>query len=167
MVRLEPLKKTVEPDVKFVPLTVMVNVESPTVFEVGEIEVVVGAGLLTVKVCAFEVPPPGAGLETVMLNVPAPVKSDDGIEAVNCVELTKVVVRAPTAKLTTEVDTKLVPLTVIVKVLSPTIFDVGEIEVVVGAGLLRVNVLDAPVSVPPVLVAVIVLRVPAPVKVTD
>ncbi len=83
MVRSTPPKRTIDPEKKLVPLTVMVNVESPTVFDVGEMEVVVGTKLLTVNVCALEVPPPGVGLKTVMLKVPAVVKSDDGIEAVN------------------------------------------------------------------------------------
>lgn len=65
-----------------VPLTVKVNVEAPAVFDVGEILVVVGAGLLTVKVCAFEVPPPGVPVKTVMLNVPAVARSPEGMEAV-------------------------------------------------------------------------------------
>ncbi len=64
------------------PLTVRVNVESPIFLDVGEMLVVVGTGLLTVKVCAFEVPPPGVGLKTVTPNVPAVVKSDEGMEAV-------------------------------------------------------------------------------------
>ncbi len=80
---------------------------------------------------------------------------------------TKVVVRALPPKFTTDEVIKLVPLTVIVKVESPIFLDVGEIEVVVGTGLLRVKVLDVPVSVPPVLVAVIVRSVPAPESVTD
>ena len=53
--------------------------------------------------------------------------------------LTNVVVREEPAKLTTEVVTKFVPLTVKVNPVSPTVLDVGEILVVVGAGLLTVN----------------------------
>ena len=45
--------------------------------------VVVVAAALTVNVCGFEVPPPGAGLRTVTLNDPADVKSVAGIVAVS------------------------------------------------------------------------------------
>ena len=63
--RLEPSIWTVELASKPVPLTVKVKLAPPAVVLVGEIEVVVGAACLTVKVCALLVPPPGAGLVTV------------------------------------------------------------------------------------------------------
>ena len=115
VVRAEPLKFTVEVLTKFVPLTVRVNPASPAVLVVGEMLVVVGTRLLTVNVCALEVPPPGAGFVTVMLNVPAVVKSLAGMEAVTWVALTKLVVRGEPLKFTTEFVTKLVPFTVSVK----------------------------------------------------
>jgi hypothetical protein len=59
-----------------------------------------------------------------------------GIVAVNWVALTKVVVRADPLKFTTDVDTKLVPLTVMVNNASPTILLLGVMLVVVGVGLL-------------------------------
>ena len=83
VVLFKPSKRTTELETKFVPLTVIVNSASPAVFEVGDIEVVVGTGLLTVKVWAFEVPPPGVGLKTVILNVPAVVRSLVKIVAVS------------------------------------------------------------------------------------
>src|SRR2546425_167961 len=78
-----PAKFTTEFVTKFVPLTVSVKAPSPTFLLVGKMLVVVGAGLLTVNVCALEVPPPGVGFVTVMLNVPAVVRSLAGIDAVN------------------------------------------------------------------------------------
>jgi len=87
----ELLNFTTELEIKLVPLTVRVNPESPTFLEVGSIEVVVGTGLsgtLTVNVWAFEVPPPGVGLKTVMSKVPAVVRSEVRIVAVTRVELT-------------------------------------------------------------------------------
>ena len=150
VVRAEPLKFTVEVLTKFVPLTVRVNPASPAVLVAGEILVVVGTRLLTVNVCALEVPPPGAELVTVMLNVPAVVKSLAGIEAVTWVALTKLVVRGEPLKFTTELLTKLVPFTVSVKSASPTFLLVGEMLVVVGTGLLTVNV--------PAVAAVLVLK---------
>jgi len=55
---------------------------APTILFVGEMLVVVGRGLFTVKIWALDVPPPGVGLNTVMLNVPAVVRSLAGIVAV-------------------------------------------------------------------------------------
>jgi hypothetical protein len=54
-----------------VPVAVRVNDAPPCVAEFGEIEVSVGAGLLTVKLEDADVPPPGAGFVTVTLDVPA------------------------------------------------------------------------------------------------
>src|SRR5439155_661487 len=138
VVRAEPLKFTAELETKFVPFTVSVKAASVTDLLVGEMLVVVGITLFTVNVCALDVPPPGTGFVTVMLNVPAVVRSLAGMEAVSCVELIKVVVRAEPPKFTTEFVTKFVPLTVSVKTPSPTFLLVGEMLVVVGAGFVTV-----------------------------
>jgi hypothetical protein len=102
-----------------------------------------GIGLCTINDCAFDVPPPGAGLVIVILNAPAVVKSDIKIAAVNCVAETYVVVLAEPAKFTTDVAIKFVPLTVRVNPASPIFFEVGEIEVVVGIGF---GAVDVPVA---------------------
>ncbi len=47
---------------KFVPLTVSVNAAPPAVAEFGLKLVIVGEGLLMLKVAAGDEPPPGAGL---------------------------------------------------------------------------------------------------------
>jgi hypothetical protein len=114
------------------------------------IDVVVNTSLLaaaglTVNVWPFDIPPPGEGLRTVMLKVPAVVRSLAGIDAVNCVELTNVVVVAEPLNCTTELLLKLVPFTVRVNVAEPTFLLVGEMLVVVGTGLLAmiVSVCDA------------------------
>ena len=85
-----------------------------------------------VKLIAFEVPPPRAGLVTVTAAVPAETRAAAGIAAVNCVELTKVVVGAVPPKLTIEAATKFVPLTVSVKPAPPAAALVGEIVAIVG-----------------------------------
>jgi hypothetical protein len=59
-----------------------------------------------------ELPPPGAGFETVKLKVPAEARSDAGATAVSCVALTKVVVSADVPPITTEDEMKLVPVKV-------------------------------------------------------
>ena len=82
MVLDEPEKFTTELEIKLVPLTVRVKPVSPAVLEVGDILVVVGTGLPTVKVCALDVPPPGVGFVTVISKVPAVVKSPVSMAAV-------------------------------------------------------------------------------------
>ena len=74
--------------IKLLPLTVSVNPVPPAVAEVGLRLVVVGTGLLAtliVNVWAFEVPPPGAGVNTVTVAVPAVAMSDASIDAVSWV----------------------------------------------------------------------------------
>jgi hypothetical protein len=68
--RAKPLKSTIDEALKLVPLTVSVKDNPPAVTGVGLMEVVVGTGLLTVSVCAPEVPPPGVGFTTVIVSVP-------------------------------------------------------------------------------------------------
>jgi len=70
---------------KFVPVTVSVNPGSPATFEPGLILERVGTGLdggFFVNVTPFEVPPPGVGLNTVTVAVPADAMSLAGIAAV-------------------------------------------------------------------------------------
>lgn len=88
----------------------------------------------------MEFPPPGPGLNTVILNVPAVVKSLAGIMALSCVLLTKVVVRSKPPNLTTDPDTKLVPVTVKLNAASPAVLLEGEMLDVLGAGLFTTNV---------------------------
>ena len=73
---------TTAPETKLLPFTVSVNAEPPTVAELGERVLIAGTGLLIVKVWALEVPPPGEGLNTVTLAVPAVAMSAARIEAV-------------------------------------------------------------------------------------
>ena len=84
MAKAEPLKLTTEVDTKLLPFTVRLTGEPPTFALVGEMLLAVGTGLFTVNVRAGEeVPPPGAGLVTVTLNVPVVVRSVVGMVAVN------------------------------------------------------------------------------------
>jgi hypothetical protein len=131
-----PLRYTIAPFINLVPLIVNVKPASLTFFVAGEIFVVTGDGLFTVSVWAFDVPPPGVGLNTVMLLVPAVVRSLAGIVAVSCVELTKVVVLAVPPRRTIDAPfTKPLPLTISVKAVSPTVLLTGEILEVTGDGL--------------------------------
>src|SRR5688572_25441666 len=134
-----PFQRTTELDTKFVPLTVKVKADEPTTALSGLMLVVVGTRLLTVRVWPCARPPPGVGLKTVAVYVPAAVISEARIAAVTCVEFTKVVVRSLPSQRTTELDTKFVPFTVSVKPASPAFLVVGAIDVVVGTGLLTVK----------------------------
>ncbi len=110
---------TTEDDRKFVPVTVSVNDPPPAPMVVGEIEAIDGTGLFTVNVCAFELPPPGAELATVMKNDPADVRKAVGIVANSCVALTYMVDNGVPFHWTVEVPTKLEPLIVSVVVPEP------------------------------------------------
>src|ERR1700747_1949060 len=87
----------------------------------------------TAKFIAFEFRPPG--LVTVTASVPVEAMAAAGMAAVNCVELTNVVVGAVPPKLTIETATKFVPVIVNVKAAPPAAVLFGEIVVIAGAGL--------------------------------
>ena len=71
VLRSPPLKRTMELLLKFVPFTVSANAASPSCLLAGESVLRVGTGLLTVRLTALAVPPPGAGLKTVIGKRPA------------------------------------------------------------------------------------------------
>ena len=86
------------------------------------------------KVWLFEVPPPGAGFETVTEEVPAVVMSDARMVALTDELDTKVVARGLPFQSTLDEATKFVPFTVRVKSVPPAAVEVGLKEVVVGTG---------------------------------
>ena len=88
-------------------------------------------------------------MNTVTWAVPARAMSVDGIAAVNCVALTKVVVRAAPFQFTTEPLMKPVPLTVRPNDVPPAVALVGERLVMLGTGLAALIANDAAVEVPP------------------
>jgi hypothetical protein len=81
--RAEPLKFTTDEARNPVPFTVSVNAPEPMIALVGAIVVTVGAGLFTLNVTEFDVPPPGVGLVTVTGGVPVLAMSVARIAAVN------------------------------------------------------------------------------------
>ena len=109
---------------------------------------------LIVNVSAFEVMPDGApcermpfaplkttvGVNTVTEAVPAVAISAAVIDAVNCVELTNVVVRLLPFHCATEVLMKLVPFKVSVNAAPPAVAEFGTSEVSTGIGVVTVNV---------------------------
>ena len=101
----------------------------------------------TEKLAAVEVPPPGAGFDTVTESVAVVTTSVAGMDAVNAVALTNVVDTGWALKLIMELALKFEPLTESVNAGLPTATLVGEMLFKAGSGLLTVNV-DA-VEVPP------------------
>ena len=61
---------TTAPLTKLLPFTVSVNAAPPTIVLAGDRLVSTGMGLLTVKSTARDVPPPGAGLKTLIEKAP-------------------------------------------------------------------------------------------------
>ena len=125
---------------KFVPVSVSAKPLLPKVVDVGEIEVRVGTGLFIVSVCAPDVPPPGPGFTTVIESVPPTAMDDDGTVIAIVVLETNVVTNGTPFTSTVDEALKLVPVTVRVKDGPPAVVEVGEMLVVVGIGLLIVNV---------------------------
>jgi len=98
------------------------------------------------KLITLEVPPPGAGLDTITVAVPSLAMAAAGTAAVKRVELTKLVATAVPPKLTTEEDIKFVPETVRVNAAPPANVLAGEMVMIAGKGLslLTVEALPPP-----------------------
>ena len=126
-----PFKRTTVPTMKPAPLTVRVKPTSPARAEGGLSEMMLG---VTVKVTAVEVPPPGAGLTTVIGKLPEAVKSAAKSVTVNWVALTKVVARGRPLKWTTDPPTKFEPLTVKGVSRPPAGRLVADSDVIAGTG---------------------------------
>ena len=99
---------------------------------------IVGAIAEIVKVWLLDVPPPGAGLNTVTWAVPAVAISVAGIVAVSRETEPNAVVRSLPFHRTVELETKLLPFTVNVNPAPPGAAEFGLRLVVVGTGLLAV-----------------------------
>lgn len=145
--------QTTELLTKPVPFTVSVNPALPTITLAGVMLFREGVGFNTGKKVGDVVPPPGAGFETVTENAPVLATSAADIWAVNCVVLTKLVVRLPPLKRIFELLLKFVPLTVSVNAPPPKIAVDGESAAIVGAGLFIAKSLGA-VAIPPGLTIV-------------
>ena len=123
-----------------VPLTVSVKLLPKAKTGFGEMLEMVGTGLLTAKLSVSETPPPGPGLATLIESSLAVARSEAGMAAVNRVPLTNVVGRVAPFTRTTEVLTKLLPVSVSVNPPLPAMTLVGDMLVSAGTGLLIVNV---------------------------
>ena len=147
VVRGLPFQLTTELATKPVPFTVSTKLAPPTAVDEGLSVVIVGTGLpVIVNVAELDVPPPGVGLNTVTLAVPADAISVLLICAVSCPLLTNVVVRGLPFQLTTELDTKFDPFTVSTKLAPPTAVYEGLIVVMAGTGFATPLYSYAPMS---------------------
>ncbi len=133
-------------ETKLVPTTLSLNVPLPTVTDAGLSDVSVGTGLSTVKTSAFEAPPPGAGLPTVIAGVPPARISALGTVALILVEEAYVVASALPFQRTVEAGRKDPPATVRVKLALPAALLVGEMKTILGVGLsiLKTAALEVP-----------------------
>ena len=119
----------------------------PEAPEDGLMLVMAGTGLTIGMVTALEVPPPDAEFTTVTYAVPALSVSLLVRLAINLVELMKLVLRLAPFHCTVDVLTKFVPYTVSAKSTVPAFTEAGLRLVIVGFGLIIVNV--RAVDVPP------------------
>lgn len=139
MLSAAPFQRICEDEVKFVPVTVSVKARLSAEMLVGESAVRAGAGLLMVKPSDCDVPPPGDGVCTATLAVPAVARSEAGICAVSEVLETKVVVKGEPFQSTCEAETNPEPATESDIAELPAVTLAGETEESVGAGLLMVK----------------------------
>jgi hypothetical protein len=154
------LKFTTDVETKPVPFTVRAKATPAATALDGDREVIAGAGLFTVKLTAFDVPAPGAGLVTVTLKMPAAAMSDARMAAVSCVALTSVVARAIPLKLIVEPLTKFVPFTVRVKAAPPAVALAGAMLVIARTGF-TVKLTAFEVPPPGTGLVTVTLKVPA------
>src|SRR5215813_15129417 len=136
---------------KFVPVTARMNCPLPAITGFGLSAVIAGVGFgggVTCKMAAADVPPPGAGENTVMLAEPGLGMFADVILAVNCVGLLNVVGRLlPLIRTTVEL-TKPLPVTIRSKSGLPACTVEGLIIVIRGIGfgvaMVKLTVFDGP-----------------------
>ena len=134
LARGAPSNWTTEPETKSTPLRVSVNPAPPSNAMGMLSDVSVGAGFSTASGNGNDVPPPGPGLTTCTEKVWIVARSPIVTGTVNVNGSTKVVARAPPLNSTTELETKLLPLTVSVNAASPTLAMGGSSNASVGAG---------------------------------
>jgi hypothetical protein len=92
--------------------------------------------------------------------------SEAVMDAVSCVALTNVVLRALPLKLTIELPTKFVPFTVRLKAIPPAVAVAGERVVTVGTGLLTVKLTEFEAPPPGDGLVTVTLKLP-PVAISD
>ena len=112
-----------------------------------------GVGLLTGRVTAIEVPPPGAGFAALIECIAAVARSAAVSTAVSCVPLTNVVCRALPSTCTDVALTKPLPVMVTEAEAEPAVNALGEICAMAGTGLLICRLVELTETLLPVLLA--------------
>jgi len=144
--RAELFHCTVAPERKPVPFTVSVKVPPAAVAEFGVRLVRAGVGALMGKLTAFEAVPPG--LVTLTVALPVAAIRLAGTEAVNCVPLTKVVVRAKPLHSTVAPERNPVPFTASVKETPVAVAELGFRLVMAGTSGLIVKLTALEIAPP-------------------
>jgi hypothetical protein len=121
------------PDAKLVPFTVSAKPALPAITDAGEVLVMVGTPTENVELAGVLPEEDPSGFVTAMTTEPAVATRLAGTAACNCVELTKVVVKAVPLHSTVAPGTKFVPVTVKVKPVLPVGTELGEIPETDGA----------------------------------
>ena len=128
---------------------VRVRAAAPWVALVGDRVPRVGFGVLTGKLTAAEVPPPGAGFATVTATTPATALSAAGTTAVSLTPEENVVASGAPFQWTDEDLSKPEPFTVSVNAELESVALMGERLVMVGSGLLTATLIAAEVPLTP------------------
>lgn len=137
--RFDPLTVATDVFTKLTPFTIIVADPLPARTLVGETERICGTGAVlgvTVNVCSAEVPPPGAGVKTVIEIVPGPGISPGWTMVVNSVWLKKMVCRCKPLNRINEDGAKPEPITWSVNWTEPATTLDGLSEVTTGVGRL-------------------------------
>lgn len=130
---------TVVPVTKSLPSMVSVKAAPPTVALLGERVLVVGNGLLIVKVNGADSPPLTSGSNTVTAKLPAVAISAAAMAVVNWVVSTNTVVLSTPLIRIIKPLTKAVPLAVRVKPAAPAIALEGERLLTLGGPSVKVD----------------------------
>lgn len=119
--RFEPFTVATEPTMKFVPM-ILTCALPPAKTELGVIVEIWGTGdavALMVSVTEFDVPPPGAGVNTVIVTVPAAAMSLGLTSMVSSFSLKKIVARGNPLNSIAELGANPFPITASVNVVEP------------------------------------------------
>jgi hypothetical protein len=127
-----PLNEICEVETKLLPIAVISVAGDPTARLAGDTEVSTGGGFFTVKLSAFDGPPPGEGFVTTTGKLPAFARSPVLTEIVSWVALTYVAACAEPLYVTVEEAKKFAPLIVSVCAAAPAVTEVGERVVMAG-----------------------------------
>jgi hypothetical protein len=129
-----------DPATKPLPVIASVTGDERTTAEGGEIAAIVGAAFATVKVRAFEEPPPGIGVTTRTWIVVAAASDCAVGVAVRWAASTNVVLAGAPSNVICDPGTKPAPVTVIGLGATPATTELGARLVIDGAGFTTTNV---------------------------